>query len=137
MFKGNIYFALPLSRAADLYTCFEHAVENGLFSHPSEPDGRLYYFDDEKSAVAFGRAAFGDQAQPMPCALNQSPLLAVVHIGPIAPMGLPGHAQSTAELLGHKVNVLEQSAVARVAQIVSGGSFAWNAVNMSIKLFTV
>jgi hypothetical protein len=137
MFNGNIYFALPLSRAADLYTCFEQSVELGLFSHPSEQDGRLYYFDDEKSAVEFGRLAFADQAQPVPGATNQSPVFAVVHIGPIAPMGLPMHAQSATDLLGKPVNVLEQSALARVAQIVRNGSFAYNAVNMSIKLFTV
>ncbi len=137
MFNGNIYFALPLSRAADLFTCFEQAVEQGLFSHPSEQDGRLYYHDDEKTAVEFGRIAFADQAQPVPGALNQSPLFAVVHIGPIAPMGLPVHAQSNAELLGKQVNVLESAAVARVAQIVRNGSFAYNAVNMSVKLFTV
>jgi hypothetical protein len=137
MFKGNIYFALPLNRAADLFTCFEQAVEQGLFSHPSEQDGRLYYFDDQKSAVEFGRLAYAGNGQPVPGALNQSPVFAVVHIGPIAPMGLAQHVQSTTDILGARLNVLEQSAVARVAQIVRNGAFAYNAVNMSIKLFTL
>lgn len=137
MFNGNIYFALPLSRAADLYTCFEQAVEQGLLSHPSEQDGRLYYFDDEKSAVEFGRIAFGEQAQPVPGALNQTPLFAVVHIGPIAPMGLAAHRQSETELLGKQVQVFDSGAVRRIAQIVRTGSFAYNSVDMSVKLFTV
>jgi hypothetical protein len=52
-------------------------------------------------------------------------------------MGLAQHVQSTTDILGAQVNVLEQSAVARVAQIVRNGAFAYNAVNMSIKLFTL
>lgn len=139
MFQGNLYFPLPLALAADLYTDFDSAVANGLFSNPAHAgDGRLHCFHSEQDAVEVGRNLFRDSgAAIVPGARLEVPVFAVIHIGPIAPMGLPAHVQSETTIFDRKALIIEPAGLERIAQIVRNGSFAYNAVNMTMKFVTV
>jgi hypothetical protein len=138
MFQGNIYFPLPLSRAADLFTSFDAAVEQGLFSSPYGQDDRLWCFDEESHAIAAGKQFYAEQGQSVPGALNTSPVFAVIHIGPIAPQAVAAHTQNRVGISrGLSALVITPEGLARVAQIVRVGSFAWNRVDMTMKLVTL
>lgn len=139
MFQGNLYFPLPLAQAVDLYTDFDSAVANGLVSNPAYAgDGRLHCFHSEKDAIDVGRNLFlNTGATIIPGTRLEAPVFAVIHIGPIAPMGLPAHVQSEVTIFDRKALIIEQDGVQRIAQIVRNGSFAYNAVNMTMKIVTV
>jgi hypothetical protein len=138
MFQGNIYFPLPLSRAADLFANFDAAVELGLHSSPYGNDARLWCFDDESQAIAAGKQFYAEQGQPVPGATNPAPVFALIHIGPIAPMALAPHFSSRiAVSRALSALVVTPEGLERIAQIVRAGSFAWNRVDMTMKLITL
>jgi hypothetical protein len=137
MFQGNIYFPLPLNVAVDLFTDFDAAVANGLYTNP-QGGAELIAFDSEKAAVAAGRQLYAADAAVMPGTRVPVPVFAVVHIGPIAPMAFHDVSRpSEAQVGGETATVFAPDTVERIARIVRNGAFAWNAVNMSMKVFTL
>jgi hypothetical protein len=134
MFKGNVYFAVRHSEALAAFLQRDNTVANGFFTG-GEGDSSLYAFHEEADAVAYARERFS--GDPETEGLGH---FAVLHIGPIMPAAIASHLCSeTPVTVGNGKTVtqvkFEVAAVRRLAQIVAAGSFAYNRVDLSMKVF--
>jgi hypothetical protein len=133
MFKGNVYFAVRHSEALAAFLQRDNTVANGFFTG-EVGDSNLYGFHQEADAVAYGRQRFAGDGES-----ETLGHFAVLSIGPIMPAAIASHlCTETSVQVGDKQLtqlVMTPPAVQRVAQIVAAGAFAYNRVDLAMKVF--
>lgn len=141
MFQGNIYFVVRPSEARRIFlNSRAETLAKGFYT--SEEGGALVGFHNEEDAVAFGKERFrGSPDEEIQQRMMQIPAFAVISIGPIMPAAIPAHTCSETQVqIGDRtVRQLTIAApgVERIAQIVQQGAFAYNKVDLAMKLFPI